>query len=161
MDKTRRLGDVLASNLPPAVLTAMSIGELVKSWESIAGPKIGKKSRPVSIEGDILVVVCETPSVAHVLYMMGGAASRRIENRWKLGIRGIRAVVGKTEKNREIRKKESSRLEPSPSVVQACLDYAGEKIDRPDVAQALASLMATYMRKFPEDVSRETKILRR
>ncbi len=147
--KAESLGALLPGRLPPAVLMAMAIADLVKEWESVTGSTLGRKSRPVSIERNVLVVVCETPSVAKMLTMKGGTIARQIEKGWRLGITGIRVVVGRIEDKREPEEPGNHRIEPSPESIRACLSYTGEKIDRKDVAEALAGLMATYMKRFP------------
>lgn len=127
----------------------MTIAEMVREWEWVSGTNLGGKSRPVSIERDVLVVVCLTPSVAKVLEMKAGGLITKIEKRWHLGIKGIRVVVGKIEGPREYPPPKPYRLEPSRESIEACLSYTSEKIEDSDIADALARLMATYMKKFP------------
>ncbi len=143
------LGSLIPRRIPQGLSIAMTIAEMVKEWEWVAGPNLGSKSRPVSIERDILVVICLTPSVAKVLDMKAGGLITRIENRWRIGIKGFRVVVGRIEAQKERPAPTPYRIEPSKASIQACLNYTSDKIEDEDVAEALARLMATYMKKFP------------
>ncbi|SMG26478.1 DciA family protein [Dethiosulfovibrio salsuginis] len=148
--KVESLGSLIPGRIPAGLSIAMSIAEMVKEWEWVAGQNLAEKSRPVSIERDVLVVVCLTPSIAKVITMKAGGLIRSIEKRWKLGIKGIRVVVGRIEEPREIPPPKPYRIEPSPASIRACLSYTSEKIEDEEIAEALARLMATYMKKFPK-----------
>ncbi|MDD4835968.1 MAG: DUF721 domain-containing protein [Synergistales bacterium] len=143
------LGSLIPKRIPQGLSIAMTIAEMVREWEWVAGPNLGSKSRPVSIERDVLVVVCLTPSVAKVLDMKAGGLITRIESRWRIGIKGFRVVVGRIEVQKERPAPAPYRVEPSKASIQACLNYTSDKIEDEDVAEALARLMATYMKKFP------------
>lgn len=143
------LGSLIPGRIPTGLSIALTIAEMVREWEWVAGSNLASKSRPVSIERDLLVVVCLTPSVAKVLDMKAGGLVARIESRWRIGINGLRVVVGRIEVPKERPAPAPYRIEPSKASIQACLNYTSDKIDDDDVAEALARLMATYLKKFP------------
>lgn len=143
------LGALIPGRIPTGLSIALTIAEMVREWEWVTGPNLGSKSRPVSIERDVLVVVCLTPSVAKVLEMKAGGLVARIESRWRIGIRGFRVVVGRIDKPKDRPAPAPYRIEPSQASINACLNYTSDKIEDDEVAKALARLMATYMKKFP------------
>ncbi len=148
--KIESLGSLLPGRVPTALSIAMAVADMVREWEWIVGENLGTKSRPVSIERDVMVVVCLTPSVAKVITMKAGGIVRAIERRWSLGIKGIRVVVGRIEEPKDIPPPKPYRIEPSQESIKTCMDYTSEKIEDREVAEALARLMATYLRRFPE-----------
>ncbi|MCF4150994.1 DUF721 domain-containing protein [Dethiosulfovibrio sp. F2B] len=144
------LRGLLSGRLPPGLSTALSISEVDKEWSSIVGSVLGRKSRPVSLDRGTLVVACESPGVAKMISMKAGTVASSVEKRWRLGVKSVRAVVARIEAKRDIPESKPARIIPSERSVKACLSYTSDKIDREDVAEALARLMATYMKRFPE-----------
>ena len=147
----RSLGSIIPGKIPPALTIAMKISSIVKGWRSVAGDRLASCSKPVSIEDDLLVVVCENRSAANVLKMKGASLARSVNRKWNTKFKNIRVVVGKIEELKpEPERAPARKIEPSESSVKACLNYTSSKIEETDVAEALARLMATYMVRFPE-----------
>ena len=55
----------LGKSLSPEAMAQVNLADLSKNWEQVVGPVLAKVSRPVSLEDRVLVVACQTSSVAH------------------------------------------------------------------------------------------------
>ena len=90
-DGYRRLGDVV-----PGVLARSTLSEglrrqkVLDRWEEIVGPLIAAHSKPVAIEGGVLMIQVESSVWAQELAMLRPEIQRALEQ--KLGPGSIRDV---------------------------------------------------------------------
>ena len=147
-----KAAEYIGNSLAPEVMRGIQLAGLAEQWPGIAGPP-GRMSRPLRMEQGELVVLAETPAVAHQLRMRGGDLCRKIRETWSLEVRSIRPIVGGQK-----RPSSSSRSmrgpEPKPplaveeSEVQEAVDEIRGTIGNEDVLVSLARLMATYRKRF-------------
>ncbi|GAA5145244.1 hypothetical protein GCM10025768_02220 [Microbacterium pseudoresistens] len=88
------LGDVLGTLSKDAGWEAvLSREDLVRQWDELAGPDTAKHSEPVSLEGGLLTVKCDSTAWAKNLQYMRAVIVTEIERRYpEAGVKDVRFV---------------------------------------------------------------------
>ncbi|MDD4365407.1 MAG: DUF721 domain-containing protein [Synergistales bacterium] len=156
------LGALLEGALPAPVKQGLSLADLTLKWESVAGP-FAAKSRPLRVEGDLLVVIVESPALAQRFKIQSGGMARKIKEGWGLPVKGLRIIVGPVLKKR---KKPPPRSQEAFQFTREELMAAKRRVAPfvrdETISSALARLLAVYGRRFgrtsPGDgIDRSTK----
>ncbi len=128
----------------------LNLADLAKNWEKVVGEVLSRKSRPVSLEDGILVVACETSSVAQEILVRRDLIADRARKEWGLVFKGVRPSVRKVPlpRNAAVRNKPPASIEPPPQEVEKALARIGGRIGKPEIETALARLMVTFRHRF-------------
>ncbi len=149
--KSQSVGEVLRRDLPPALQLALKLSELQGLWSNLVDPPLADLTRPVSLDREGLVVICQSPAAAQRLKMSAGGLLRRISRRWGLDLPGIRPVVASLEAGRRDSQRPgppAREIKPREDAVEACYQRIRPQIGRDDVSLALARLEALYKLRF-------------
>ncbi|PIE55331.1 MAG: hypothetical protein CSA35_02585 [Dethiosulfovibrio peptidovorans] len=146
-----KIDTLIVRTLSPSVGIAMTMSEVCHLWPSVVGVSLGNKSYPASLEDGVLVVTCQTPGVAKVINMKGGTVTSEIRRRWGLNVTRLRVDLGSFVRTVQPSQSPSFKMiYPSQESIKTYFNSTSKKIDRRDVAQSLACLMAVYALRFPD-----------
>lgn len=147
----RPLSELLWGSLPEGAKMRIRVAASARNWESVVGLLLAKRSAPKRIVEGKLLVVAESPAVAQELTMRGGRIVGNLRKEWDIDVSGITVSVGRVPP--PPREDTSSGKRPLVSApveeVHAALGSIAEKVERGDVAESLARLMAVYRKRFP------------
>lgn len=151
----RPVGAVIVHRLPAVFQNAFRLARMEKEWPDVVGPQLAPRTLPAKIESGGLVVYCETPATAQMLLMCAGTVQRRIERRYGVRLKGVKAVV-----RHIVRPRRRAQSKPKPLVVpeakvRETYERVSESVKDPDVALALARLEATARARFGEGRGKE------
>jgi hypothetical protein len=145
------LSELLWNSLPEGAKVRIRVAASARNWESVVGPLLAKRSAPKRIVEGKLLVVAESPAAAQELVMRGARIVKNLEREWHILVSGITVSVGRVPPPpRGGALPEDRPLGSVPAEeVHAALDVVAEKVERDDVAESLARLMAVYRKRFP------------
>jgi len=128
----------------------LNLADLSKNWEKVVGEVLARKSRPVALEDGILVVACETSSVAQEILVRRDLIADRARKEWGLALKGVRPSVRRIPLPRSaaVKKESPPPFEPPRHEVEKALARIGGRIGNPEIETALARLMVTFRRRF-------------
>ena len=144
------IGAFLGRGLSPQARMRLSLADLAKNWEKVVGEVLARKSRPVSVEDGVLVVACETSSVAQEILARRELIAGKARKEWGLPLEGVRPSVRKVPLPRSagVKREPPPPFEPPPQEVEKARARIGGRIGKPEVETALARLMVTFRRRF-------------
>lgn len=144
------LGTLLEGALTADLKRGLALADLSLKWSEVVGP-LASRSRPLRVEGELLVVVADSPALAQRLKIQAGGVARKIREGWGLSVSGLHLLVGPVTTRRRPTEPVSRPL-PAPredELARAGRTLAPYVADE-EVASALARLMAVYRRRFGE-----------
>jgi hypothetical protein len=145
------LSELLWNSLPEGAKLRIRVAASARNWESVVGPILAKRSAPRRVVEGKLLIVAESPAAAQELVMRGTRIVKALQKEWNLLVSGITVSVGRVPPPpREGTLPEDRPLGSVPAEeVEAALGVVAEKVERDDVAESLARLMAVYRKRFP------------
>jgi hypothetical protein len=128
----------------------LNLADLTKNWEKVVGEVLARKSRPVSVEDSILVVACETSSVAQEILARRILIAEKARKEWGLALEGVRPSVRRVPLTRTpaVKREAPPPFEPPGPEVEKALSRIRGRIGKPEIETALARLMVTFRRRF-------------
>jgi len=140
----------MKDSLPEEAIQRIRVQEINGSWSEFVGPALAEKSRLVRVDGRNALICASSPSAAQQLRMRGKKLLTLLQTKGGLNISVIKVYLGSTTSSQH--KKNLSRtsrkiLPTLDEVRQAEEDISGDHLD-PEVAHSLASLIATYRKRF-------------
>lgn len=133
------LAEVIKNNAPPCLRVVSLLAETERQWDEIAGPRLAGRTRPLSLDRDVLVVACETPAAAQMVNMSGGTLAARVKDAAGLDLMGVRAVVRRLAPRRaRTAPPRGRRLSPAKKDVDAAFARVSAVVRDPEVALAVA-----------------------
>jgi len=144
------IGAFLGRGLSPQARMRLNLADLSKNWEKVVGEVLARKSRPVSLEDGVLVVACETSSVAQEILARRDIIADRARKEWGLAFEGVRPSVRRIPLPRgaAVKKEAPPPFEPPRQEIEKALARIGGRIGKPEIETALARLMVTFRRRF-------------
>ncbi|MDD2378998.1 MULTISPECIES: DUF721 domain-containing protein [Aminobacterium] len=126
------------------------LSHVAQHWQKIVGNVLSKRSRPFAIEGTLLCIRAESPAAAQRLSMMGATIAQKVSKEWDLPVSGVKVVIGKISARRipKTTGKKQVLITPRADEISKNLERLKDRIDDPDIAISLATLMATWNRRF-------------
>lgn len=148
--KPRKLSGFITGALHPNVLRRMKVSEIDKNWFEVVGPLLAGKSSVCGIEGNELVVIACSSSVAQQIKMRAGTIISRVKAIWNIDISGLKVFVGRKERQKNSTHIVSTdiRIRPSKHEIQKELQLLENRLDDGKLARSIASLKATYRKRF-------------
>lgn len=139
----KSVGALINENMPPAFLIAYKLGEIENKWKDIAGPALALRSRPVSMDRQGLVVICESPAAAQMLNMQTGSLLRRISRLFGIRLSGVRVVVARVAPRKKAEVKQVRTTRVPKSYVEEAFERIRLVIDDTELAMSIAKAEAT------------------
>ncbi len=144
------VGSLLLSSLSKEQARMMLMADLCSRWREAVGDKIGRISSVESLLDGVLTVVAATPYCAQEIGMRGGYIASAVRERWGLEVSSVRVRVGKTQAPQKPGEKNRKRppVRPDPEEIASCREKIGGIVQRDDITEGLARLMAQYRKRF-------------
>jgi hypothetical protein len=142
------IGSVIATHLPPVFQIACRLSDMERRWGEVVGPRLAERTKPVSLEHNVVIVACESPAAAQMIQMGAGSILTRVKNLFGLELPGIKAVVRRVERPRKPSPKRRRELYVSPKAVDKAYAEASEIIHDQETAMAMARMRAAAEAKY-------------
>lgn len=140
---------LLGRSFSPAAKKNILLSHVAQRWEEVVGKTLAKKSQPFALEGTQLCIRAESPIAAQRLSMMGAIVAKKVRDGWDLPVCEVKVIVGNVrQKTIKTAQRKREYISPRTEDISKNLERVKDRIDDPDIALSLASLMATWSRRF-------------
>ncbi len=146
----KSLDAVVSRKLPPVVRMAYGLARMERNWSEIVDERFAAGSRPIALEGSVLIVACESPALANLLNLSAGTWLYRIKKLYGLDLSDLRAVVRKLPRKRNVSSPRVRPLKVSRAAVEEAYARISPKFKDKNTALALARLEAAAKARWGE-----------
>ncbi|MGN0838798.1 MAG: DciA family protein [Pyramidobacter sp.] len=147
-ESAQALGSVIATHLPPVFQIACRLSDMERRWGDVVGPQLASRTKPVSLEHNVVIVACESPAAAQMIRMAAGSILVRVRKLFGLELPGIRAVVRRIEKERRRTPPRRREIYVSQKAIDEAYAEASASIHDRDTAMAMARMRAAAEAKY-------------